>query len=158
MKSLSVSWGAYLRAPTPTPSSRFFSVATTIKQSPRRAAFTSIHGHRRGGVNLSERISRIPRGSSTEAPYAAVNVSDLSAPGLAYAGSQNAASRLAREGEEYTLVGNVRIPTKPKAPAEDGTRFKFCRKCLILFSTNRNLRMSKIHQSAGTSCALASMR
>lgn len=71
-------------------------------------------------MNLSERFSRGPPRLATGEPILDVNASDLSAPGQAYEGSQKAASRLAQESDEYTLIGSVRIPKKPKAPGEEG--------------------------------------
>lgn len=81
----------------------------------------SVPARHRGGSNLAWRVSRFPRLSFTEDSFVNTNTSSLSAPGLAYPGSQNAASRLAREGEEYTLVGGVPTPKKPRPPAEDGS-------------------------------------
>lgn len=75
---------------------------------------------RRGGSNLSERFSRAHPHLAIGTSILDVHASNLSAAGQAHEGSQNAASRLAREGEEYTLIGSVRIPKRPQAPGEEG--------------------------------------
>jgi hypothetical protein len=72
---------------------------------------------RRGGLNLNERFSHLPNNK----PERSLFMAQLSAPGAAHRSSQEAASRLARTSEEYTLVGGVRIPKKPSPPADDGS-------------------------------------
>lgn len=79
---------------------------------------------RRGGLNLNERFSRY---SYTGRP---TKLSQLSEPGMAHQSSQEAASRLARESEEYHLVAGIRIPKKPRPPADDGS-FQFLPPLLI---------------------------
>lgn len=74
----------------------------------------------RGGRNLSERFSHFPHLSHTHASFVDQSISQLSAPGLASESTAAAASRLARDGEEYTLFNGVRIPKKPPPPAPDG--------------------------------------
>lgn len=93
---------------------------------------------RRGGLNLNERFSRY---SYTGRP---TKLSQLSEPGMAHQSSQEAASRLARENEEYHLVASIRIPKKPRPPADDGSsqflpplliRVLFCQLSLTFSST-----------------------
>jgi hypothetical protein len=73
---------------------------------------------RRGGLNLNDRFSHY---SHTGRPIIDTKLSQLSEPGMAHQSSQEAASRLARESEDYYLVAGVRIPKKPRPPADDGS-------------------------------------
>ena len=80
-------------------------------------ATTTTTTRRRGGLNLNERFSQY---SYTQRPIIDTKLSQLSEPGMAHQSSQVAASRLARESEEYSLVAGVRIPKKPRPPADNG--------------------------------------
>lgn len=71
----------------------------------------------RGGHNLTERFAHLAERTNT---YVDATVSQLSEQGLASETTSTAASRLVREGTEYTSVNGVRIPVKPKPPADDG--------------------------------------
>ena len=81
-------------------------------------ATTTTTTRRRGGLSLNERFSHYPY---TGRPIIDTKLSQLSEPGMAHQGSRGAASRLARESEEYFLVGGVRIPKKPRPPADNGS-------------------------------------
>jgi hypothetical protein len=90
--------------------------------------FAPLVSRRRGGSNLNERFAHLPNHlSHTGASFVDANVSQLSAPGAAHQGSQEAAFRLARESEEYILVDGVRIPKKPRPPADDGSSLHISR-------------------------------
>lgn len=91
---------------------------------------TSVGTPRRGGRNLSKRLAVVHPvpvisqlksiNENTLSPFGNADAASLSAPGQAYNDSKEAASRLARESGEYTIVEGIRVPKKPKAPESDG--------------------------------------
>ncbi len=74
----------------------------------------------RGGQNLSARFTRMPHLSKTSAPLMDAGISNLSDQGLANESTAAAASRIVRDGKEYTLFYGIKVPKKPTPPAADG--------------------------------------